>query len=329
MNFSDSEQIHKEFLRLLNEFGFGVILCLDYFEDCPEAKTEPVAGFGFDFDRTFELQGALSMGRLFKFTMLVDFYGEYKFVLSNELITFKREDLSNDLLGATYTYLLQNCIENQNHFNYRLTALGNNLAEKVDDHIRDYSRDEPFNPLTLWEDLDHSIEFELDEIENILSKEILDLVLNSTVLEDVIDNDYNEAFPYSDGKYHIILDETNDGKEVILDLVEEETVKPMTVKDVKNERAIQSEGFVYLGRSTLHNFTKIGWSKTPKVREKTLQAEDPCYSVLYHFPAVQSEETALHTIYKEKRTRGEWFSLTQKDVNAIVGLSNSIISILP
>ncbi len=68
----------------------------------------------------------------------------------------------------------------------------------------------------------------------------------------------------------------------------------------------------YLMKDESTGQTKIGKSRTPKRRERTLQAEKPTISLLY--VCDYDVENELHKQYADKRTRGEWFALTDEDI---------------
>lgn len=74
------------------------------------------------------------------------------------------------------------------------------------------------------------------------------------------------------------------------------------------------DGFVYLIRNNRNGFTKIGWSKTPKLREETLQSEEPEISLFATMRGTLEDEFNLHVFFASKRKRGEWFSLTDQDI---------------
>lgn len=63
-------------------------------------------------------------------------------------------------------------------------------------------------------------------------------------------------------------------------------------------------------------YTKIGRSKDPKRREKTLQSEKPVITLLK--VSKLCVEKDLHKKYNYKRIRGEWFNLSEKDIDSIV-----------
>ena len=81
--------------------------------------------------------------------------------------------------------------------------------------------------------------------------------------------------------------------------------------------------YVYLMIDTANGYHKIGISSHPDYREKTLQSEKPSIETICakRFPSriiAQSIESALHTAFASKRIRGEWFNLSEKDVEQIV-----------
>lgn len=76
-------------------------------------------------------------------------------------------------------------------------------------------------------------------------------------------------------------------------------------------------GFVYLMRNQRNKFTKIGWSKSPTLREKTLQSEEPEIELLWSAPGTLADEAALHLKYQNERVRGEWFNLATTEISKI------------
>jgi|DEB19_MinimDraft_3_1074340.scaffolds.fasta_scaffold82528_1 hypothetical protein len=78
-----------------------------------------------------------------------------------------------------------------------------------------------------------------------------------------------------------------------------------------------NNGFVYLMRDNRNNFIKIGFSKKPEYREKTLQSEVPDIEMIYYERASMKIEKELHNAFTEKRIRGEWFNLDKHDINWI------------
>ena len=77
--------------------------------------------------------------------------------------------------------------------------------------------------------------------------------------------------------------------------------------------------YTYLMRDESTGYYKIGMSKEPTYRERTLQCEKPTISLLWSKKfATRSEareqEKSLHQRYAHKNKRGEWFRLSEQDV---------------
>ena len=79
----------------------------------------------------------------------------------------------------------------------------------------------------------------------------------------------------------------------------------------------KKETYIYLMIDHNTGYYKIGRSKNPKFREKTLQSEKPTIEMIHKFKANSSKESDLHKKYADKRIRGEWFNLSKEDVNYI------------
>ena len=77
------------------------------------------------------------------------------------------------------------------------------------------------------------------------------------------------------------------------------------------------EGYVYLCKNNRNGYIKIGWSKSPSYREKTLQSEEPDVCFIATYAASRQDERWLHDKFALKRLRGEWFSLDERDVAMI------------
>lgn len=84
----------------------------------------------------------------------------------------------------------------------------------------------------------------------------------------------------------------------------------------RNKQSKESTN-IYVMRNERNGFVKIGRSKAPLDREATLQSEDPEITLLFHFPAPVQVETQLHAIYQDRRIRGEWFRLTDDEIQAV------------
>ncbi len=76
--------------------------------------------------------------------------------------------------------------------------------------------------------------------------------------------------------------------------------------------------FVYLMEDLRNKCFKIGKSKTPGKRERTLQSEVPQIVMRFSIPAEEAHEKQLHEHFSNKRKRGEWFELSNDDLAWIV-----------
>jgi hypothetical protein len=88
----------------------------------------------------------------------------------------------------------------------------------------------------------------------------------------------------------------------------------------------ENEPKVYLLLNPTANHVKIGRSKRPGYREKTLQSQEPQIFLIASWIAPSSVETFLHKKFKEKRLRGEWFKLNFNDLAEIKEHMDSLLS---
>lgn len=81
----------------------------------------------------------------------------------------------------------------------------------------------------------------------------------------------------------------------------------------------EPECYTYLMKDEKTGYYKIGMSKKPEYRERTLQSEKPTITLLasrgyYSREEARSQEKNLHQKYGYARVRGEWFCLSYDDV---------------
>lgn len=88
-------------------------------------------------------------------------------------------------------------------------------------------------------------------------------------------------------------------------------------------KSIKSRSNIYLIKNNRNGYIKIGKSSNPKKREKTLQSEEPELELIFTLNASLLTETELHIKFNSKRVRGEWFNLTDEDVNYIKSLNTN------
>jgi hypothetical protein len=102
----------------------------------------------------------------------------------------------------------------------------------------------------------------------------------------------------------------------------EEATKRREKREVVKKNLIS--GYVYLLQSPTKSY-KIGRSKNPQDRLKTFSVKLPFeveYIALIETPDMTGLERQLHERFAEKRVNGEWFELSEEDVQYIQGLSN-------
>jgi hypothetical protein len=103
-------------------------------------------------------------------------------------------------------------------------------------------------------------------------------------------------------------------------------VSQLSHREMMQDRVEVKDGlnscFVYLMIDRVNNFHKIGISNTPEYRERTLQSEKPTIELLAAklYPSrkiAESIEKALHSTFKAKNIRGEWFNLDAVDIEQV------------
>jgi hypothetical protein len=95
-----------------------------------------------------------------------------------------------------------------------------------------------------------------------------------------------------------------------------------SVEDLK-PKVNKEKCHLYLMIDTTNGYYKIGISNKPYYREKTLQSEKPTIELIATkaFPSrkiAESIEKALHNTFSDKNIRGEWFNLSEEDVDDII-----------
>lgn len=93
------------------------------------------------------------------------------------------------------------------------------------------------------------------------------------------------------------------------------TAKPKP-KIVQPKKKPQSTN-IYVMRNSRNGYYKIGKSRNPRVRESTLQSEEPEIELLFYWPGTIGDEQQLHSTFAGCRIRGEWFALTEQDVESL------------
>lgn len=92
------------------------------------------------------------------------------------------------------------------------------------------------------------------------------------------------------------------------------------IKEIPKKKTVDT--FIYLMYNRQSGYYKIGRSKEPQIRENTLQSQEPTVQLIFSAPGTCAMEKELHREYHAKRMRGEWFDLTQEDINYIIEKMN-------
>lgn len=89
-------------------------------------------------------------------------------------------------------------------------------------------------------------------------------------------------------------------------------------KVIEKSKKIDDDVNIYLMKNKRNGYIKIGLTKgKPEYRESTLQSQEPEIELMFSFKSKRSTEEKLHYEFSNKRLRGEWFDLSDDDVNDI------------
>jgi hypothetical protein len=79
------------------------------------------------------------------------------------------------------------------------------------------------------------------------------------------------------------------------------------------------DGFVYVIEAVGTGLYKIGFSSSPKRRSAGIETQSPVPTRLVGVIAgTRTHEAEWHYCFRDKRERGEWFRLTEEDVEHIL-----------
>ncbi|MDD4218291.1 MAG: GIY-YIG nuclease family protein [Bacteroidales bacterium] len=171
-----------------------------------------------------------------------------------------------------------------------------------------------------------NIGYNLRQFEVSLCIEHLELLKNNNLLQTRVDNkkeNFHSDYELNKTFQHVIRRLFNLYHNSVQNEID--NYQPLKKIDISNSIDTDNESncYVYLMIDIINNYHKIGISNSPKYREKTLQSEKPTIELICtkKFPnrkIAQSFEKALHDAYSDKRIRGEWFSLDQREVEDII-----------
>lgn len=155
---------------------------------------------------------------------------------------------------------------------------------------------------------------ELEYYFGLTREQFLGLDLEKTLIyKDMTDGLIDEFFR----EYKWVIDRFLDINSFRMEL--EWEIERKTPKKPK-PKPIPKKTYLYLIRDERNNLVKIGRSKNPSARERTLQSEMPLLSLFWKVEGFEDEEVKLHEIFSDKRIRGEWFQLDESDVDFIKSL---------
>jgi len=84
--------------------------------------------------------------------------------------------------------------------------------------------------------------------------------------------------------------------------------------NIYSQEISEKSEFVYLMVNNGTGYIKIGRSKNPRYRERTLYSQEPVIFIIALWRCEKKIEKDLHEKFKEKRIRGEWFDLKLRDL---------------
>jgi len=94
--------------------------------------------------------------------------------------------------------------------------------------------------------------------------------------------------------------------------------KPQYYHDFFNNNyiseTVEGNDYVYLMLNNDTSLIKIGTSKKPKYRERTLHSQEPAIHIIAKWCCGKEVEKKLHNKFDHKRVRGEWFRLSLKEL---------------
>lgn len=149
-------------------------------------------------------------------------------------------------------------------------------------------------------------------------------------LIDFLNIDYGSILKYAKNYIYIFddiginLKKTNPTQRIDLfkKILEFKTKKQDVLESVNNFNTIKinpkkesQDSVCYIIKNKRNDLYKIGYSKSPKNREYTLQSQEPEVEIIKIFK--NNWESVLHEKYKKQRLRGEWFNLSKIQVKYI------------
>lgn len=149
-----------------------------------------------------------------------------------------------------------------------------------------------------------------------------DITAIKEVCEAILENFTEEEWTFRRAQEFSAYEARHEAR--IAQRIEEERKKPFQPKKKATKRkniARNEPGFVYLIWSDTLQLHKIGCSKNPTSRVSCIRREIKGKAKLVHkwkVENMQAAEKSLHLQFADKNEHGEWFSLSQSDVESLL-----------
>ena len=168
-----------------------------------------------------------------------------------------------------------------------------------------------------WEILYDAIK---DDMKDNIYNDIIDENYLHLLISDIYDFIYENLY-YNDTVKKLEKEEEENilkylrSSESVKKYFEDLYKKSSPVKKIKFNNTKNYKQVAYIIKDQALGLYKIGKSKNPKSREKTLQAEKPTLKIIKIFKT--DCENLLHKQYKDYNVRGEWFELSKTQLKYI------------
>lgn len=131
-----------------------------------------------------------------------------------------------------------------------------------------------------------------------------------TMLEKIDRFTYGDELASIDG---ILMAVGKKGFDYVPSLIKKDVFTNIFTMNIQEVAALVGNK-IYLMFNPRNGYTKIGRSIKPKARERTLQGEEPQTEIIALWHSPKSTEKKLHSTFKSKKIRGEWFNLEISDL---------------
>ena len=112
------------------------------------------------------------------------------------------------------------------------------------------------------------------------------------------------------------------------DVLVEFMTTALTCGEDQFRKDTSSAGYIYLARSAITTkLTKIGRTKDIDRRKEELEKDIPDIEIIYTISSGNTvrDEKNIHKIFEDKRVKGEWFALSNEDIQSIKNIQMTAI----